>query len=408
MPYKNRYLKYKNKYLELKNNLNQIGGAKEIINRDDASQQIVIDDKKTFIDLELEINKIPKEKLENRRELGDFFFYSEPEIKDLNANDFKIVEIIFKKIRGTVTSEDLNFLDGILGIKHVVETEFEALNNSQIMHYTYINPIPNFFKVPNINVLFSLFISFYDHSFTIPNQLAYLLNTEELISERLLFLKSYGISKPINIFNKEKKTIANFYVELNKIYHLFETIYINDLKIDYSKSDGHKNTGILILDKPYFYKELYSFRLETMFIGEILRNYKFILDCNNMNIDADYGNYKLHFVTIPLKIIVSLKGDNFIIGYLMEVVEGYTLRQIRKKYAEYWAKNYEIIKRALHSLVEILTKKHFLIVDFNDDNVMWNMESNTLIYIDISQVSFIRKDEVHNNVSVHEDIESLY
>jgi len=419
MDYKNKYLKYKKKYTDLKNRSNQTGGVKIIVNRDDSSQRISIKDRFISTNIELLVNQIPIEILENRKELGEFFFdfYSEPNIKDLNNNDFKIIDIIFKKITRVATQEELDFLDNILGVtakpvaEAVVEVaevaETEKVNDEPIMHYTYINPIPDSMRVPDLNILFSLFFSIDDQTFNDLNYIAYFFNTRELITKRLSFLKSYGIPNPINIFNKEKKMTVDTFIEINKIYPSFETIFIKDLKIDYSKSDGHKNTGIIILDKPYFYKELDFFTLKTMDIFKIFKHYKFILDCNNMNIDTDYGNYKLHFVTVPLKIIFSIRNDQFIIGYLMEVVEGYTVRQIKRKFIEYWTKNSEIIKTALHTLVEKLTEKQFLIVDFNDDNVMWNIETNTLTYIDISQRSFIRQDEVHENASVHRAIEVL-
>ena len=187
-----------------------------------------------------------------------------------------------------------------------------------------------------------------------------------------------------------------------------ETLFIRSLKIDYSLSDGHKNTGIIKLDRSYFYKELYFASVETFSYESLFKYYKFIMDCNKLNIDKDYdGIYKLHFVTVPLKVIFSIKNDYIVMGYLMEVVEGHTIRKIKTQFLEYWKLNKELIKTALHSLVEVLTENQFLIVDFNDDNVMWNMQTNTLTYIDISVRSFTRPDEVYNNYSVDGAIDKL-
>ena len=46
-------------------------------------------------------------------------------------------------------------------------------------------------------------------------------------------------------------------------------------------------------------------------------------------------------------------------------------------------------------------------MDFNDDNVIWNMETNTLTYIDIDISSFLRPDEVHMNDTVNYAINEL-
>lgn len=189
--------------------------------------------------------------------------------------------------------------------------------------------------------------------------------------------------------------------------------FIRSLEIDYSLSDGHTNTGIIELDDSYFYKELDS--ITANHLDSLLRNYKFIMDCNNLNIDKDYiyndvhgdNIYKLHFVTVPLKVIFSIKNDFIVLGYLMEIVAGHTIKKIKERCPEYWVLNKEFIKTALHSLVEVLTEKRFLIVDFNDDNVMWNRKTNTLTYIDIYNNSFLRPDEVHMNDTVNYAIDEL-
>ena len=226
------------------------------------------------------------------------------------------------------------------------------------------------------------------------------------------FIYFYYISNPISVFNKEKQNINDNYNKLDKIYPAFDTLFIRSLEIDYSSSDGHKNTGIIKLDHCYFYKELDFLTVKTVSTDRLLSNYKFIMDCNNFNIDKDYvynGDYiyKLHFVTVPLKVIFSIKNNFIVIGYLMEIVSGYTISKIKESFSEYWKLNKELIKTALHSLVEVLTEKRFLIIDFNDDNVMWDMKTNTLTYIDINTSSFLRSDEVHMNYTVDYAINEL-
>jgi tRNA A-37 threonylcarbamoyl transferase component Bud32 len=85
----------------------------------------------------------------------------------------------------------------------------------------------------------------------------------------------------------------------------------------------------------------------------------------------------------------------------MEVVKGHTVRQIINKFPEYWMANKKTIKTALHKLIDALTEKNFFIIDLNDDNIMWNVETNILTYIDIGRASFDYKDDVDKNLDLH-------
>jgi hypothetical protein len=407
MDFKYKYFKYKDKYLKLKLK-KQIGGGNIKIIKMSDNQEIIINDRAISSQIEIFVNKVEK-KMTNGLELGNFLFNftDNSEIK-LNDNDFNIINIIFKKITISLTPEEENFLNELLGIKKVTTVaEKEKVDTTLFFKYEYINPIPDSLIVTEIDTLFSLLFSLDKYQLFSSNRtVAYYMPTPKLIENRLDFLYNYGIPNPISVFNKEKKKEMDTFNLLKKIYLSFETLFIKSLTIDYSKSNEHKNTGIIILDgNPYFYKKLNTLSDSTVDANSILKNYTFIKNCYNFDIDNEYtykdNRYNLHFVKVPLKVILSINKDQIDIGYLMEIVKGNTIREIKRKDSQYWESNEQLIKTALHTLVDVLTTKQFLIVDFNDDNVMWDKESNTLTYIDISDNSFLRPDELQMNDSVH-------
>lgn len=73
----------------------------------------------------------------------------------------------------------------------------------------------------------------------------------------------------------------------------------------------------------------------------------------------------------------------------MEYVDGKTVREFKKDNEEIYQK---IILSAINDLIDKLSSKNFLIIDFALDNIMWNNETKTLTYIDINPRSFNRKD----------------
>ena len=197
MDFKNKYFKYKEKYLKLKK---QFGGYKRIIrNRDNMNQRIIINNKSTAVNMELIVNKIDDTKLENRKVLGDFLFDSrdDTQVKELNNNDFKIINIILKEIEGSITKDELDFLNELRGIKKItIVAETEVVNETPFFKYKYINPIPDSIKVKKIDTLFSLLFSFDNQSFSNSNgYVSYFINRPELIQERLKFLELSGIVK---------------------------------------------------------------------------------------------------------------------------------------------------------------------------------------------------------------------
>lgn len=415
MDFKDKYFKYKDKYLKLKK---QIGGGNIKIIKESDNQEIIINNQSISFKMEILVNKVNKvkKKMTDSVKLGDFLynFTDNSEIK-LNDTDFYIINIIFKKSTGIgLTLEEENFLNELLGIKKVTTVaEEEEVDTTLFFNYEYINPIPDSLRVTEIDTLFSLLFSLDEYqSFSSNMTVAYYIPIPRLIENRLYFLRNYGIPNPMSVFNKEKKNEMDTFNLLKEIYSSFETLFIKSLIIDYSKSNEHKNTGIINLDgNPYFYKKLNTLSNSTVGANSILKNYTFIKDCNNLDIDNKYtyedNKYNLHFVRVPLKVILSINKDQIDIGYLMEIVKGDTIREIKRKDSEYWKSNEQLIKTALHSLVDVLTEKKFLIVDFNDDNVMWDKESNTLTYIDINDNSFLRPYELQMNASVHDAIKFM-
>lgn len=410
MDFKDKYFKYKDKYLKLKK---QIGGGNIKIIKESDNQEIIINKKSISLQMEIlvnevnEVNKV-KKKMTDSVKLGDFLynFTDNSEIK-LNDTDFYIINIIFKKSTGIcLTLEEENFLNELLGIKKVT-----TVDTTVFFNYKYINPIPDSLRVTEIDTLFSLLFSLYEsQSFKTDDTVAYYIPISKLIENRLYFLRQY--CNPILIFNKEKKNEMDAFNLLKKIYSSFDTLFVKSLIIDYSKSIGHENTGIINLDgNPYFYKKLNTLSYSPVGANSILKIYTFIKDCKNLDIDNEYtykdNRYNLHFVRVPLKVILSINKDQIDIGYLMEIVKGDTIREIKRKDSKYWKSNEQLIKTALHSLVDVLTTKKFFILDFNDDNVMWDKESNTLTYIDINDNSFLRPYELQMNASVHDFIDFM-
>ena len=414
MDFKDKYFKYKNKYLKLKK---QIGGGNIKIIKESDNQEIIINNKSISLQMEILVNKVNKvkKKMTDSVKLGDFLynFTDNSEIK-LNDTDFYIINIIFKKSTGIgLTLEEENFLNELFGIKKVTTVAEEKVDTTLFFNYEYINPIPDSLRVTEIDTLFSLLFSLYkSQSFKTDDTVAYYIPISKLIENRLYFLRQYSTQNPILVFNKEKKNEMDAFNLLKKIYSSFDTLFVKSLIIDYSKSIGYENTGIINLDgNPYFYKKLNTLSDSPVGANSILKIYKFIKDCNNLNIDKEYiyndNKYNLHFVRVPLKVILSINKDQIDIGYLMEIVKGDTIREIKRKDSKYWKSNEQLIKTALHSLVVVLTTKKFFILDLNDDNVIWDKESNTLTYIDINVNSFLRPDKLQMNASVHDFIDFM-
>jgi hypothetical protein len=274
----------------------------------------------------------------------------------------------------------------------VIETETETGPNeinepdtTSFFTYTYINPIPeSFIVLPTIDNLFSLLFSLDEFQTFYLNLFAsYYMPSPNLIKDRLEYITS---QKPdgtnaISIYNKEKKEIMDAFNSFKEIYSSFQTLFIKNLQIV---------NGIISLDEnSYFYKILDSLSINAINANKLLKYYKFIMACYNFNIDKEYTyegtKYKLYFVKVPLKVIFSIRDENFIdYGYLMEFVEGDTIKKIKED-LEYWKLNQNLFMAAIFQLVrELETKEQFKPMYFNAiEHVIWDKNKNTLIYIDI-------------------------
>jgi hypothetical protein len=424
MDFKDKYLKYKEKYLKLKN---QIGSGRFI----KSSTYNIEIDQQLSKNIEIYVNRISNNKEideETKKiytEIGDFLYNFKDDSAELELSEdyFNIINSIIKKIKNyRISKINEKKLNELLGINEVttVADDYELVDKTSFFKYEYIKIIPDSIKVTEIDNLFSLLFSLNkDQSFSNSTvYISYFIPRPELIEIRLNFLRDSGIQNPVSHFNQEKKEIIDNYNKL-KIYidenQSFETLFIKSLTIDYSKSDGHTNIGIIKLnDNHYFYKQLNFILVKLIDSSDLLRNYKFINDCNNFNIDNEYtydGNkYKLHFVKVFLKVIFSFDfiKDVITIGYLMEIVEGDTISKIKNEGLEYWESNKNLIKTALRKLVYVLTEKNFYILDLHNDNVMWNKKTNTLTYIDINVNSFIQPGRAADfNASLYDDIDKI-
>jgi len=147
-----------------------------------------------------------------------FNFTDNSEI-ELNDTDFNIINIIFKKITNSLTQEEENFLNELLGIKKVTTVaEKEEVDTTLFFKYEYINPIPDSLIVTEIDTLFSLLFSLDKYQLFSSNmRVAYYMPTRELIEIRLKFLIDFGIQDPVLVFNKEKKDTENKYNRENKV-----------------------------------------------------------------------------------------------------------------------------------------------------------------------------------------------
>ena len=249
--------------------------------------------------------------------------------------------------------------------------------------------------------LWGLFVSFFYSVGVIRNF--------ENISERLYFLKNLynNYDEAVITFNKEKSSSRKLFLKLESIYSKFKTYFIKTLNLDYSKSNGHSNVGIINLEETYyFYKELENLSFS---IDDILKYYKFIENCNKIKIDTIYIYndiyYNIHFVTIPCYIIFSISQikdkTSICLGYLMEIIDGLTINQIKNNHSVYYKTNKVLIEHDFYNMVAKLTEQQFLLNDLHGDNLMWDMKTNTLSLIDISINSFNRESELGNNKHIN-------
>ena len=248
----------------------------------------------------------------------------------------------------------------------------------------------------------------------------YIIEDKDWIQKRLEFLFKYtnnDYDKTIDIYNKDKKRARDYYNKLNGIYDQYKTYFINTLilnQVDKTNKSYRENMGkINLYNKEYMYKQYDNDTIDTTFgVDRILDCYEFIDNSNKIyfNISDTIENngqsitINIKFVEIPKIILFSLNNNHINYGYLMEIVDGNTIRDIISNDRTYWNKNEEVIKSAIYLLIDTLTDKTFLINDFAYDNIMWDKKTNTLTYIDITKSSFNRNEASYDNYYVKEQV----
>jgi hypothetical protein len=287
------------------------------------------------------------------------------------------------------------------------------INDCEIIKYDEIDKIDDFFLIDSIDLLINLLVYILkninkDYESCVGLRILF----NEYIGDRLYFLKNYynNYDEAVIIFNKEKDTTITSILDLKSIYPNFKTYFIRNIKLDYSISNGHSNVGIINLEgNNYFYKKLGGdIKNKFLSIRQILGYYNFIEKTNKINIDDDEyltdKKYKIHLVKIQHTIILSICKLNDIIdepricfGYLMEIVDGLTITQIFRNHRDYYDKNYDLIESAYNDMRDRLTDQKFVLHDMHGDNLIWNMETNTLTLIDIDISSFDNESRLKEN-----------
>ena len=307
-------------------------------------------------------------------------------------------------------------------IRHFMKIPCE-IDNYEILEYSELVDLQEFIKIDSIHMFYNYIIYILKHiiqpqMYTENISIQYLLNEINFICNRVYFLKNnfdnYDLA--INTFNSEKYKFKNIFLNLKLLYSKINTYFIKTITLDYSKSKGHLNVGIISFEgNNYFFKILHKSNLIE--IKNILLYYNFIDKCNNINIDetSKYHDidYNIHFVKILNNIILTIyqedgfdrsynriKTNNICIGYLMEIIDGLTITDLKTKHNDYYLENYNLIEHAFNHMVTKLTEQKFLLNDLHGNNLIWNMETNTLSLIDITESSFDREPELEHNKSI--------
>jgi hypothetical protein len=436
MYFQQKYLKYKKKYLNLKK---QVGGNKF---------RAVVSDL-----LESSGGSTPKKFNFDVKVYGEFPRELKTSISDnyvaiVNFNyGNKTYDILWNieadidwRLEPKPGSEEDKYRDKLLDIqknyrseneKEIIDTATKAFNEL----FSSLQPekpvakfIPTIIEDPKINhtiIASKEFINYNDYnSYTLVDTLnklvnllgckGYTLEDKDWIQKRLeqLFIYTHeNYDETIKIFNKDKEYAITYYNKLNSIYNQFKTYFINNLvlnQVDRTNRSYRENMGKVILDhKEYMYKQFNSDAIEiTLGLERILNCYEFIDNCNkiyfnisnSIKINGQNITVNIKFVEIPKIILFSLNNNRINYGYLMEIVNGTTIRDIILNDRTYWNENEDIIKKTIHLLIDKLSSINYLIDDMQYDNIMWNKQTNTLTYIDISYNSFNRKEaSIENN-----------
>ena len=389
--YYKKYLKYKHKYK------NQVGASnkdkKFIFNE---TNYLIIPAKDT-ISLEREINKLKTTEslnYERKTELGDLLYYNTIDQLDVSLEELNMLKDLYNEVLSGTSNVEQN-------LSSSDDIDYSLIDNAEIVPIISIRCIDeqNINRITSLDLMINL----------IDSRIGYFTSDLEFVKNRIDEIKNHikgTIQEAIEVFNKEKKSEQTKYDEIKSIFSGFENYYTNNLQLEnLSGTNYRKNMGkIMINSKQYMYKIFSTYFKNTIFhnLTDILNLYKFIINCNKSYFLKIYKNinknkyYRVEFIKIP-KIIIFTKND---IGYLMNFVEGVTVRDLIKNNNRYWLDNKELIKEAICNLIDNLTLKEILIIDFAYDNVMWDIDSNKLTYIDIQSNAFGRKTELDSNENV--------
>jgi hypothetical protein len=359
MTYYEKYLKYKNKYMMLRN---QLGGNNIKIIDIETKREYIVENR---IKIETQLNKLIQENklgIFTRDELmhiGDLLYYG-------NRGDIELSKIKYDEMMQIIES-----IDNPQFVKK--EVELPEIDKSEPTNDVGLRLLREL----------GLKNKYYD-------------NSEKSIKDRLYFLNGFfnnDKKKAIITFNEEKLKYHTYLKELD------DKLKRTAIKIKYDKEHIMTNYKDRSTMSEYsdmlIYKEIMPINKSiTVNTANILFCIDFIEKCQNIiaNFNSKhFDKYKIKFVNIlPKLIILNKSPDTLSFGYLMEVVDGITVRDFKEQNEKEFN---DIIIPAIHSLVDTLTELDFLIMDFALDNIMWNTATKTLTYIDINPLSFERRTE---------------
>ena len=162
------------------------------------------------------------------------------------------------------------------------------INDCVIIKYYELEFIDDFILIDSIDLFFNYIIYILKNiinEYQLSIGIRYLLN--QYISDRLFYLFNHfkNYDNAVICFNEKKNKNNNFFLNLKSIYPNFKTYFIRNIQLDYSKSNGYLNVGVINLKgNNYFYKKLGSYG-RTINIKTIIDFYNFIEKANKINID---------------------------------------------------------------------------------------------------------------------------
>ncbi len=385
--------KYHDKYKSL---LVQKGGGNVKILCDDGREYLV--NSENLINIEMKINK--SKYMHDLKHIGDVLYAKNLRKHIIGDPDtgIQISKTDFDKFEEIVTDQ----------IKKISETTQEDIpDRYEIVPYINIlsKEYPVLKKIDSLDYLVNL----------LNLRKEYLTIHEPWEKARLKEIKEWLVQHKldgnyIQIYNHEKNSDKSKYDNLKILFSGCDTYYVSKLVIDtnYVKEKGiTKNIGTLVIDdKMYLYKEYTSYVPHVLSLHDC---YKYINNCNeiekqiyNNPIKYNTNNgfkYNIKFVKVPKICVFSREQDMVRIGFVMEIIKGDTINHIRTNNQSYWERNKNMIKTAIIHMITQLTELNFLIYDFSYSNVMWDVDTNTLTYIDVNKLSFDKPNaDINRNI----------